>query len=84
MTANLPVVDPARVLCPVLLAKGEYDGISTLEDLQAFYAKLPNGDRQLSVVAGAAHSVIVSRSHKAFHHIVEAFLAMPRSPAQQG
>ncbi len=84
MTAHLPVVDPLRVLCPVLLAKGEYDGISTLEDLQAFYAKLPNGDRQLSVVAGAAHSVIVSRSHKIFHHIVEAFLAMPRSPAQQG
>ena len=35
MTANLPLVDPARVLCPVLLVKGEYDGISTLEDLQS-------------------------------------------------
>ena len=64
MTANLPLVDPARVLCPVLLAKGEYDGISTLQDLQAFFAKLPNGDRQLSIIKGAAHSVIVSRAHK--------------------
>ena len=78
MTANLPLVDPARVLCPVLLVKGEYDGISTLEDLQAFFAKLPNGDRQLSIVAGAAHSVILSRSHKAFQQIVQTFLALPK------
>ena len=77
MTSKLPVVDPAQVLCPVLLVKGEYDGISTLEDLQAFFARLPNGDRQLSLLAGAAHSVILSRSHLAFQHIVQAFLSMP-------
>jgi len=81
MTAHLPLVDPARVLCPVLLAKGEYDGISTLEDLQAFFAKLPNGDRQLSIIKGAAHSVIISRSHKAFQHVVQAFLSVPDTPA---
>ena len=81
MTAHLPLVDPARVLCPVLLARGEYDGISTLEDLQAFFAKLPNGDRQLSVIKGAAHSVIVSRGHKAFQHVAEAFLSLPDTPA---
>ncbi len=80
MTSNLPVVDPARVLCPVLLVKGEYDGISTLEDLQAFFAKLPNGDRQITVVAGAAHSVVLSRGHKAVQHVVQAFLTVPNSP----
>ncbi len=84
MTANLPVVDPARVLCPVLLVKGEYDGIASLADLESFYARLPNGDRQLSVVAGAAHAVGMSRNHKAFHHIVQAFLAMPDAPAASG
>jgi pimeloyl-ACP methyl ester carboxylesterase len=81
MTAHLPIVDPARVRSPVLLAKGEYDGISTLEDLQDFFAKLPNGDRQLSVIKGAAHSLIVSRSHKVFHHVAQAFLSMPEGPA---
>jgi pimeloyl-ACP methyl ester carboxylesterase len=81
MTAHLPIIDPARLLCPVLLVKGEYDGISTLEDLQAFFAKLPNGDRQLSIIAGAAHSVILSRSYQAFHHVAQAFLTMPGSPA---
>jgi pimeloyl-ACP methyl ester carboxylesterase len=84
MTANLPVVDPARVLCPVLLIKGEYDGISALADLQNFYAKLPNGDRQLSIVPGAAHSIVLSKSYKAFHHIVQAFLTIPASGSASG
>lgn len=77
MTAHLPVVDPLRVKCPVLLIKGQYDGISTDEDLWAFFTRLPNGDRQFSVVGGAAHSIVLSRSYKAFHHIVQAFLTMP-------
>ncbi len=81
MTANLPLVDPVRVLCPVLIIKGEYDGISALADLQSFFAKLPTGDKQLSVVAGAAHSVTLSRSYKAFQHIVAAFLSLPGAPA---
>ncbi len=81
MTAHLPIVDPAKILSPVLLVKGEYDGISTLEDLQAFFDKLPNGDRQLSIIRGAAHSVIVSRAHQAFQHVAQAFLTIPELPA---
>ncbi len=81
MTANLPVVDPTRVLCPVLIIKGEYDGISALPDLQAFFAKLPNGDRQLSIIAGAAHAIGMSRNHEAFWHVVNAFLTVPEAAA---
>jgi pimeloyl-ACP methyl ester carboxylesterase len=81
MTANLPVVDPAKVLSPVLLIKGEYDGISSLTDLARFFEKLPNGDRQLSIVPGAAHSVVLSRSHRMFHHVVQAFLTVPEANA---
>ena len=81
MTAHLPLVDPARVLSPVLLVKGEYDGISSLEDLQAFFAKLPNGDRQLSIIKGAAHSLVLARSHLVFQHVAQAFLGMPEAPA---
>jgi pimeloyl-ACP methyl ester carboxylesterase len=84
MVANLPVVDPARLTCPVLLIKGEYDGISTNEDLQAFFARLPNGDRQFSIIGGAAHSIVLSRAYKAFQHTVAAFLSMPPAPAVAG
>src|SRR2546430_14248751 len=34
MTANLPVVDPRKVLSPVLLVRGEYDGIRTVAALE--------------------------------------------------
>ena len=84
MTSNLPVVDPLRVTCPVLLVKGEYDGISSLQDLADFFGKLPNGDRQLSIIAGAAHAIGMSRNHKAFHHVVQAFLTIPTVDAAAG
>jgi alpha-beta hydrolase superfamily lysophospholipase len=77
MTAHLPVVQPADVKAPVLLVRGEYDGIATMEDLLAFFAALPNADRQFAVIAGAAHSVTFSVMRQAFWHVMGAFLTMP-------
>src|SRR5215472_2304082 len=66
MTANLPVVDPARVLAPVLLVRGEYDGIATVDDLSDFYKRLPNGDRQFVILPGTAHSVVLGLNRQLF------------------
>ena len=33
MTAHLPVVDPTKIVSPVLVVRGEFDGIATMEDL---------------------------------------------------
>src|SRR5271156_2467312 len=40
MTSNLPVVDPLKVKSPVLILRGEFDGISTETDLLNFYRHL--------------------------------------------
>jgi dipeptidyl aminopeptidase/acylaminoacyl peptidase len=48
MTANLPVVHPEKVLAPVLLVRGEYDGIATVARLVEFYNKLPKRRRSSS------------------------------------
>jgi alpha-beta hydrolase superfamily lysophospholipase len=77
MTANLPVVDPAKVLAPVLLVRGEYDGIATVADLQEFYNRLPNGDRQFIILPGTAHSVALAINRQLFWHVTRAFLSMP-------
>ena len=37
MTANLPIVDPIKLGSPVLIVRGEYDGIATEEDLLNFF-----------------------------------------------
>ncbi|MSP00901.1 MAG: alpha/beta fold hydrolase [Acetobacteraceae bacterium] len=81
MVSKLPVVDPARILSPVLVARGEYDGIATMEDLLDFFTKLPNGDKQFSVIAGAAHSLATCRARFAFWYAAEMFLKMPVLPA---
>jgi pimeloyl-ACP methyl ester carboxylesterase len=77
MTSKLPVVDPARILSPVLVARGEYDGIASMEDLLDFFEKLPNGDKQFSVIAGAAHALATCKARFAFWYAAEMFLKMP-------
>ncbi len=77
MTANLPVVHPEKVLAPVLLVRGEYDGIATVADLEDFYNKLPNGDRQFVILPGTAHSVALAINRQLFWHVTRAFLTMP-------
>jgi len=77
MTANLPVVDPVKVMAPVMLVRGEHDGIASEEDLLDFYRQLPNPDRQFAVLPGAAHALVFGHNRHQLWHVVHAFLAMP-------
>ena len=77
MTANLPLVDPLKVHAPVLIVRGEYDGIATEEDLINFFEKLPNQDRQFVVLPGTAHAVPMGTNRHQFWHVMRAFLDMP-------
>ena len=77
MCANLPVVDPAKILCPVMIVRGEHDGVATEEDLLAFFARLPNMDKQFSFFAGQAHVAPLGLNRHRFWHAVEAFLTTP-------
>jgi pimeloyl-ACP methyl ester carboxylesterase len=77
MTANLPVVHPEKVRSPVLLVRGEYDGIATIADLEEFYNGLPNGDRQFVILPGTAHSLALATNRHLFWHVTRAFLTMP-------
>ncbi len=78
MIVNLPIVDPAKVKSPVLLIRGEYDGIATVDDLAEFYKRLPNGDRQFVILPGVAHSVVLGLNREQFWHTMHAFLSMPK------
>ena len=79
MTANLPLVDPTRLLCPVLMVRGQYDGISTEEDLLDFFTRLPTPDKQYAVIPGAAHAIGMSLTRADLWHVVHAFLTMPKT-----
>ena len=77
MTANLPVVDPLKVAAPVLIARGEYDGIATEQDLLNFFKQLPNPDRQFVMIPGATHAVGMGTNRKLLWHAAQAFLTAP-------
>ena len=77
MVTKLPLVDPEKVLCPVLIVRAEHDGIATDEDIMGFYAKLPNPDKQMSKIAGLAHTAFLGVNRHRFWHTVHAFLTTP-------
>jgi pimeloyl-ACP methyl ester carboxylesterase len=77
MAANLPLVDPKKVLSPVLMLRGVYDGNSTNEDLIDFYLQLPNGDRQFVILPHTAHSVGYSKNRHLLWYAMRNFLAAP-------
>jgi alpha-beta hydrolase superfamily lysophospholipase len=77
MTANLPVVDPTKVSAPVMILRGEYDGIASEADVLDFFQHLPNSEREFVVLAGAAHSVVFSNTRRQLWHVMEGFLTMP-------
>jgi pimeloyl-ACP methyl ester carboxylesterase len=77
MTANLPVVDPLKVTAPVMIVRGEHDGIASEEDLLDFYRLLPHPDRQFVVLPGAAHALVFGHNRHQLWHVVHAFLSMP-------
>ncbi|MBV8167710.1 MAG: alpha/beta fold hydrolase [Alphaproteobacteria bacterium] len=77
MVANLPVVDPKRVQCPVLMLRGEYDGISTEADLLNFYRQLPNADKQYITLPGAAHALVFGINRHQTWYTTKTFLDMP-------
>jgi pimeloyl-ACP methyl ester carboxylesterase len=77
MAANLPVVDPAKVMCPVLMVRGEWDGNSTNDDLLDFFGQLPNGDRQFVILPETAHSAGYSKNRALLWYVMRNFLDAP-------
>ncbi len=77
MAANLPIVDPKKVLSPVLMLRGEFDGNSTNDDLLDFYRELPNGDRQFVILPKTAHAVGYGINRHLLHYAIHNFLAAP-------
>jgi pimeloyl-ACP methyl ester carboxylesterase len=80
MTSKLPLVEPAKIASPVLMVRGEHDGIATMQDVLEFYRLLPGDDKQFAVVAGA-HSLVHGHGHRQVWHLVRGFLTMPAGEA---
>jgi pimeloyl-ACP methyl ester carboxylesterase len=77
MCSKLPVCDPEKITVPTLIMRGQWDGIASFEDLLAFFAKLPNPDKQFSVMAGISHASFQQKNYLMCYHILRAFFEQP-------
>ncbi|WP_431271246.1 hypothetical protein [Dankookia sp. P2] len=68
----------------MLLIRGEHDGIAAMADLQDFFGRLPNGDKQFVSLSHAAHALHYGLNRAQFWHAVHAFLSMPPPVAASG
>ena len=83
MSANLPAIDPLKLTVPTLIMRGQWDGIASFEDLTAFFAKLPNPDKQFTVMPGIAHTSTRSKNWALVYHLLDGWFGQP-SPVYTG
>jgi pimeloyl-ACP methyl ester carboxylesterase len=77
MCSKLPLVDPARIPVPTIVMRGEYDGIAGFDDLVEFWKRLPNADKNFTVMAGISHASFQQKNYLMVYHILLAFFSQP-------
>jgi len=77
MCSKLPLVDPQKITVPTIIMRGEFDGIASFEDLIEFYGRLPNPDKQFTVMAGISHASFQQKNYMMVYHILHAFFTQP-------
>jgi pimeloyl-ACP methyl ester carboxylesterase len=83
MCSRLPVVDPEKITVPTLIMRGQWDGIASFEDLIAFFSKLPNPDKQFTVMPGISHASFQQKNYALVYHILSSFFSQP-APVYRG
>jgi pimeloyl-ACP methyl ester carboxylesterase len=77
MCANLPVLTPEKLTVPTLIMRGEFDGIAGIDDLLAYFKKLPNPDKAFSMLPGISHGSFRQRNFLLAYHTLHAFFTRP-------
>ena len=87
MCSKLPVVDPEKIPVPTIVMRGQYDGIAGFDDLLEFFRRLPNPDKQFSVMSGISHASFQQKNYLMVYHILHAYFTQPApayaAPASQ-
>jgi pimeloyl-ACP methyl ester carboxylesterase len=78
MCAHLPVVDPEKINVPTLIMRGQWDGIASFDDLAKFFARLPNPDKQFTVMPGISHASFQQKNYALVYHILLSFFTQPQ------
>jgi pimeloyl-ACP methyl ester carboxylesterase len=83
MCSRLPLVDPEKITAPTIIMRGQWDGIAGLDDLFEFFKRLPNPDKQFTVMAGISHASFQQKNYMTVYHILHGYFTHP-APAYLG
>jgi pimeloyl-ACP methyl ester carboxylesterase len=76
MCSRLPLVDPEKIDVPTIVLRGQWDGIASIEDLLAFFQRLPNMQKQFSVMRGISHASFQQKNYMMVYQILHAFYTL--------
>ena len=77
MCSKLPVLDPEKITVPTIVLRGQFDGIAGLDDLISFFKKLPNPDKQFSIMSGISRASFQQKNYLMVYHILHAYFTQP-------
>jgi pimeloyl-ACP methyl ester carboxylesterase len=77
MCSKLPVNDPSKITMPTLVMRGQYDGIAAFDDLVEFFRRLPNADKQLTVMPGISHASFQQKNYQLVYAILHDWFSRP-------
>jgi pimeloyl-ACP methyl ester carboxylesterase len=83
MCSKLPVVDPTKIAAPTMIMRGQWDGIASIDDLLEFFKRLPNPDKQFTVMPGISHASFQQKNYQLVYHILWSFFTQP-APVYRG
>jgi non-heme chloroperoxidase len=83
MCSKLPLLEPEGITVPSIILRGEHDGIASLDDLIEFFKRLPNMNKQFSVMAGISHASFQQKNYMMVYAILHSFFTLPE-PAYRG
>ena len=75
MCSNLPLVNPEAIKVPTIIMRGQYDGIASFDDLVKFFIKLPNPNKQFTVMEGISHASFQQKNYLMVYEILEHFFS---------
>jgi pimeloyl-ACP methyl ester carboxylesterase len=77
MCSRLPLVDPAKIAAPTIVMRGQFDGIAGFDDLVEFFKRLPNPDKQFTVMSGISHASFQQKNYQLVYQILHAWFTQP-------
>ena len=60
---------------PTVVLRGQFDGIAGMDDLIEFFKRLPNPDKQFTVMPGISHASFQQKNYLLVYDILHAYFS---------